>query len=265
MDYLRGRKKHGWGRGWFLTRSLISTRIRKHENLIIFQICFFYDFRAEEVLAKKGVQDLWHGKVLKSGSHSLKHEFQNSISSTYPDFQRNVFGRLVHTSQDGAEQHFPKYSLGNLRCTSRKGPCGQLIWVNLFFKISHLRIYYAHEHFNIPLPHKSIVHSALLLCFHVEGNQFLASWGGGCLAMCLAFVSEYARMLYTPYLSRSFKWAWIIWVNLFAPALCYEDTVAQVRDWSFSRAELTRTKPSQSWPTDLGAERIVRRKSQVWR
>lgn len=181
MDYLRGRKKHGWGRGWFLTRSLISTRIRKHENLIIFQICFFYDFRAEEVLAKKGVQDLWHGKVLKSGSHSLKHEFQNSISSTYPDFQRNVFGRLVHTSQDGAEQHFPKYSLGNLRCTSRKGPCGQLIWVNLFFKISHLRIYYAHEHFNIPLPHKSIVHSALLLCFHVEGNQFLASWGGGVL------------------------------------------------------------------------------------
>lgn len=141
-------------------------------------------------------------------------------------FKDMSFPRLVLTPQDGAEQHIPKYSLGNLRCTSRKGSCGQLIWVNLFNKVSHLKIYYAHEHFNIPLPCKSIICSSLLLCLHVGGVHFLASLGG--LAMWLALVNECAQMLYTPYLSRSFKCAWIIWVNFFVPALCYENSVAQI-------------------------------------
>lgn len=98
-----------------------------------------------------------------------------------------TFWRLLLTPQDGAEQHFPKYSLGNLRCTLRKGFCGQLILVNLFNKISHLKIYYAREHFNIPLPCKSIIHSSFLLCLHMGGVHLLASLGG--VAMGLAFVN----------------------------------------------------------------------------
>lgn len=97
------------------------------------------------------------------------------------------FLRLVLKPQDGSEQHFPNCFLGNLRCTSRKGFCGQLIWEILLNKISPLKTHNALEHLNIYLPCKSIIHSSPLLCLHMGRVYFLAPWRG--VVMWLAFVN----------------------------------------------------------------------------
>lgn len=105
-------------------------------------------------------------------------------------FKAMFFLRSVLAPQDESEQHFPKGPLGNLRWTSSKGLCGQLVWEILLKKKNNLPLedLLCTSAFKHPLPYKSRSHASPFLCLPVGKIYFLATLGG--LAMGLAFASR---------------------------------------------------------------------------
>lgn len=101
----------------------------------------FSRFISPSSLANKEALDLLTWKDLRSDSHLLTRELQNSIHSIYSDSQKNAFSRISSNTPRWIRAATPKVFSGEFECTSRKGFCGQLIREILLNKISHLQIY----------------------------------------------------------------------------------------------------------------------------
>lgn len=152
-------------------------------------------------------------------------------------------------------------SLGNVRCTSRKGFCSQLNWEILLYEISPLKTYYALEHLNISLPCERIIYSSPWLCLHKEEYTSWPHWKVWSYDLPLSMV--YEQILCMPYLSRSFQ---CFCQHPCSCPLLWEDCVPN-RDCSFNldprkkrNVKLNRARSSQRWSTGLETRSNVGRR-----